>query len=180
MRTKAITLYQPYASLVSIGAKKMETRSWKTNYRGPLAIHAAKSKKYLDLGWKEPFFTALTSLQKVNEQGRVCLSWWLGYVVAVCELVDCCEVVEESPNYYHLESGNNPRNYVCLLKRDLLYHKADKEVYFGDYALGRYAWILENVKPLEKPVQAKGQQRLWNWELPADGEWIEYWEVTKP
>lgn len=39
---KALTLTQPWASLVACGAKKVETRSWGTSYRGPLAIHAAK------------------------------------------------------------------------------------------------------------------------------------------
>ena len=39
---KALSLTQPWASLVVIGAKCYETRSWATNYRGPLAIHASK------------------------------------------------------------------------------------------------------------------------------------------
>lgn len=39
---KALTLTQPWASLVALGLKKVETRSWRTHYRGPLAIHAAK------------------------------------------------------------------------------------------------------------------------------------------
>lgn len=39
---KALTLTQPWASLVALGHKRVETRSWSTNYRGPLAIHAAK------------------------------------------------------------------------------------------------------------------------------------------
>ena len=39
---KALTLYQPWASLVSLGLKQVETRSWRPSYRGPLAIHAAK------------------------------------------------------------------------------------------------------------------------------------------
>lgn len=38
---KALTLYQPWASLVSHRVKTIETRSWSTRYRGPLAIHAA-------------------------------------------------------------------------------------------------------------------------------------------
>lgn len=38
---KTLTLLQPWASLVACGAKKIETRSWATKYRGPLAIHAA-------------------------------------------------------------------------------------------------------------------------------------------
>jgi hypothetical protein len=39
---KTLTLTQPWATLVSLGAKTFETRSWKTDYSGPLAIHAAK------------------------------------------------------------------------------------------------------------------------------------------
>lgn len=38
---KAITLWQPWASLVATGAKIIETRSWGTRHRGPIAIHAA-------------------------------------------------------------------------------------------------------------------------------------------
>jgi len=37
---KCITLTQPWASLILDGKKKIETRSWKTCYRGPLGIHA--------------------------------------------------------------------------------------------------------------------------------------------
>lgn len=39
---RALTLHQPWASLIAVGAKSIETRSWRTNYRGPLAIHAGK------------------------------------------------------------------------------------------------------------------------------------------
>ena len=37
---KIITLKQPWASLVAYGIKKYEFRTWKTNYRGKLLIHA--------------------------------------------------------------------------------------------------------------------------------------------
>ena len=39
---KALSLWQPWASLVALRVKTIETRSWSTSYRGPLAIHAAK------------------------------------------------------------------------------------------------------------------------------------------
>lgn len=41
---KAISLLQPWASLVVMGAKKIETRSWNTKYRGELLIHASAGK----------------------------------------------------------------------------------------------------------------------------------------
>ena len=46
---KAISLWQPYAALIALGFKKIETRSWPTTYRGPLAIHAAqKTMPYIE------------------------------------------------------------------------------------------------------------------------------------
>ena len=39
---RALTLWQPWASAIAVGMKRMETRSWGTTYRGPLAIHAAR------------------------------------------------------------------------------------------------------------------------------------------
>lgn len=39
---KALSLWQPWASLIADGRKKVETRSWNMLYRGPLAIHASK------------------------------------------------------------------------------------------------------------------------------------------
>lgn len=39
---KAITILQPWASLIACAAKQIETRSWVTQYRGPIAIHVAK------------------------------------------------------------------------------------------------------------------------------------------
>lgn len=39
---KALSLWQPWASAIALGHKKIETRHWATKYRGPIAIHAAK------------------------------------------------------------------------------------------------------------------------------------------
>ena len=42
---KGMTLWQPWATRVAIGAIRHETGSWSTHYRGPLAIHAAKTTR---------------------------------------------------------------------------------------------------------------------------------------
>ena len=52
---RAISLWQPWASLIADGYKQVETRSWSTGYRGPLAIHAAK--KIVD--WPSPYIAPL-------------------------------------------------------------------------------------------------------------------------
>ena len=45
---KALSLRQPWASLIADGRKTIETRTWRTRYRGPLAIHAS-ARPYEDL-----------------------------------------------------------------------------------------------------------------------------------
>ena len=45
---RALSLRQPWASLIADGHKTIETRTWRTRYRGPLAIHAS-ARPYADL-----------------------------------------------------------------------------------------------------------------------------------
>ena len=44
---KALTVCQPYAHLIAIGEKRVENRTWSTRYRGPILIHAGKSRNYM-------------------------------------------------------------------------------------------------------------------------------------
>ena len=139
---KAISLLQPYASLIAVGAKKIETRSWSTKHRGPLAIHASKgfSKANRELCWGEPFRTALLKAGYKMSLGSIPL----GAVIATCNLVDCIKMTPE---------------FIDLVKSAKGY-----EIDFGVYAVGRFAWILENVQPLTEPIPAKGALNLWEWE----------------
>lgn len=45
---KCLTICQPWAWAILHAGKTVENRTWKTNYRGPLLIHAGKSRKWLD------------------------------------------------------------------------------------------------------------------------------------
>ena len=77
----AITLHQPWASLIAAGKKHYETRSWSTDYRGLIAIHAAK-KLHED-----------ESLISLLEFPAFPIS--LGAIVAIAELTDCILMDEE-------------------------------------------------------------------------------------
>lgn len=68
----ALTISQPYASLIDTGKKWVENRSWETKYRGPLAIHAGKGTQYL------------TSSQLA--------AYPTGVVLAVADLVGCVHI----------------------------------------------------------------------------------------
>jgi hypothetical protein len=63
---KALSLWQPWATLIALKKKQIETRSWRTTYRGPLAIHAAKSypQEARDLCSTEPFYSVLMAYAK--------------------------------------------------------------------------------------------------------------------
>jgi hypothetical protein len=41
---KALTVRQPWADLIVLGVKDVENRTWRTHYRGPLAIHSSKGR----------------------------------------------------------------------------------------------------------------------------------------
>jgi len=105
---KALTLTQPYATLVSLGHKKIETRSWATSYRGPLAIHAAKGfpKEAREFA-AEPRISPL--LPRILP---------LGAIVATCKLVAVRRTEEILPIASELEQrlGNfSPCRYAWLL-----------------------------------------------------------------
>lgn len=80
----ALTLWQPWASLIQIGVKPFETRSWLTGYRGPLAIHAGTERRGLGLCRDEPEIGA--ALAAV---GLTLDTLPLGCIVAVADLVAC-------------------------------------------------------------------------------------------
>lgn len=124
---KVITLWEPWASLIAVGAKKIETRSWNTNYRGRIAIHAAK--KIVRIPSVVNCAIATTELVDLHH----------GKIVATAGIVDCVQMTQKMVD-------------------DL----APQEYFFGDWEVGRYAWILKDVKRLDEPIPVKGFQGIWN------------------
>ncbi|WP_410768088.1 ASCH domain-containing protein [Fontibacillus sp. BL9] len=146
---KAITIHQPWATLIALGEKRFETRSWATNYRGELAIHAGKKidKKICQA---EPFRTILA---KHGYHGD---NLPTGAVVAVCRLKACCSVSRTPNDEASIECGSqNSLNRYPIEKQEMA---------FGDFTDGRFAWELRDVRQLPNPVPAKGRQGFWNWE----------------
>lgn len=136
---KAITLHQPWASLVAVEAKRYETRSWRTNYSGPIAIHAAK----MDPG------KAIVLVVPNEDRGQFVddAERWLGplrdlplgAVLATAHLWGCWRTEQLLPS--------------------------PLEAQFGNFAPGRFAWKFTGIEEIE-PVPARGYQGLWNWERP--------------
>jgi hypothetical protein len=154
---KALTLWQPWATLVAMGEKRIETRNWSTKYRGELAIHAAAKlpPKWLGASSRtDPFRDELADLFAVRRDrddrgGKhvddLLRTLPLGKVVCVVRLM----AVEE----------------INDMLRETL---STRERLFGNYEGGRYAWHLEMVDVIEPPIPAKGQRLLWNWNSTTD------------
>lgn len=169
---KALTIRQPWASLIALGVKTIETRSWKTDYRGPLAIHAGAAHvhhgNFFMLARRAKTAGQLTFDQ---EQTIRYAEVPFGAVVATANLVDClpistymtgdeCVVNHLDGTMDHViqpDDVSAAENYGPLI-RDI-----SDQIPYGDYAPGNFGWILEDIEPFD-PVPAKGKQGLWEWD----------------
>lgn len=127
-----LSLWQPWASLMACGAKKIETRSWPTSFRGLVGIHAAKSRDELDWCDDPPFRAALT-----KGGIRVISDLPFGALLAIGMLHD------------------------CVLAETALPQISDEENVFGNYEPGRFAWRFSWVRALPEPIPWRGMQGLW-------------------
>lgn len=134
---KAISLWQPWASLVAHGLKHFETRHWSTQYRGTLAIHAAKRPALLT----ECNPTIINALNDVGYWKLSELPY--GCIVCVVNLVDC-EPTEQ------------------VINRTWFKTIAHTELHFGDYTPRRFAWQLDNPYS-QLNIPARGSQGFWEW-----------------
>ena len=78
---KTLTIIQPWASLIALGEKHIETRSWRTNYRGQLAIHAGK--KVDKAVFSQPYYREILEKYGITPENIP-----TSCVLAVCELKD--------------------------------------------------------------------------------------------
>lgn len=139
---KGISIRQPWASLIAVGAKKYETRSWATSYRGPLLICAAKKEEDYRR-YPEQFRDRVYASLHKESDGLV--PWMVPYgcAVAIADLTAC------------LSTYNYQTDWIWF------------EATFGDFSPGRFAWKLENVRAID-PFPVKGRQRLFEVEVDME------------
>jgi activating signal cointegrator 1 len=144
---RTLTVKQPWASLITAGVKTIETRSWSTKYRGPLAIHAGlaqfapTSVSVLVASMPDDAVELLRAQLTVDKTDPT--NWWdyhVGAVVAVVDLVDVLPVKEVDSETFTAQSP------------------------YGHWSDEMFAWVLESVEPVAPPVKVKGRQGLWSWD----------------
>ena len=131
---KAISLTQPWASLVAVGAKRIETRSWRPSSAvgEEIAIHASKG-----------FPLDCRQLCEQTLFARSLKRSWMqlpvGSVVAVARVVsfDTTERLLASGELTPLEEA------------------------FGNYGPHRFGWRFEDIRPLSTPIECRGALGIW-------------------
>lgn len=166
---KAISLWQPWASLIGRG-KSIETRSWQVreeHFPMTVAIHAAKhwTQAELELCHTDPFYKALSLGLRENQSGDFYFDEMLkkrlplGAIVATAKLVRCIPTEQVYPAMNLPEvpwyRGNLGKVYA-----------GENEFAFGNYAPGRFAWLLNDIRILPEPIPFKGSQGFF--EVPDD------------
>src|SRR6476469_5297159 len=148
---KALTLTQPWASLIAFGEKKIETRSWSIDKPQRIGIHAAKglaepvcNEDGLRL-WvaTPPFSTALGrhGVAVAEQLPRAC-------VIAAVDVIACIrtdqleEELQGNPALAHFKEG-------------------EFELEFGDYGFDRWAWLFDNLEVFDPPIPYRGGRKLW-------------------
>ena len=143
----ALTLKQPWASLVAYGWKSIETRSWATAYRGPIAIHSSDQMSDADMTMAQRYAAIL---------GGDVIPYCLGRVLAVAQLVDVIPTTDVT-----FSSRRSRGEWIRVWDSD--YSASNMEREFGDYTDGRYAWLLSDIRLLKEPIRVRGALGLWCW-----------------
>lgn len=148
---KVISLRQPWATLVVVNRKRIETRSWATTYRGPLLIHAGKKfMEGVEPSFQDPFFSDLVAIYGIRLPG-----FPFGAIIGKVEMVGCYKIGgktaevniydEAIPAWVHYEIP-----------------PPEPELSFGDYTPGRYAWLFQKPVRFKRPILWKGLLGLFN------------------
>ena len=135
IHAKALTIWQPYATLLVAGIKKYETRHWDTAYRGPVVITAG-------LHWSKQQAELVENLKRKYP-----------------ELTDLLSDLPTGEALGVVELKTIHQTDVLYIKDNPL------EMFVGNFNGDRYAWEMVNQQPFQKPMKVKGRQGLWNWSL---------------
>ncbi len=196
---RAITIRQPWASLIAAGAKTIETRPRPTKHRGLVLIHAGAATTFAR-PMRSSDFRTLTSLC-VDRGGLACFcghdgsahdtsvgclmactcrrfmpDWPLGVIVATAQVVDCIPTDKVYPwadDDEHMNGQPLPADAGWVWADDEECNPAEgvlatrREARVGDLSGGRWALLLNAVRPLAEPVPCRGQQAV-PWRVPED------------
>lgn len=183
---RAITIHQPWASLLAHKVKRYETRSWAcpSDYlTGPgellkrVAIHASLTQealwdngRYAEMGysgtWREMFLDHSISLDMSTVEGT------LGGILGVTAIDRCYHIVSVEPSEYDPDTCSF---YGRFKDEDGYLHTqliniSTLEYDLGDWTPGRYAWRMADVRLLPQPIPCRGGDKFWAVPTPIEAQ----------
>ena len=87
---KALSIIQPWTSLIAAGIKDVENRTWRTNFRGEFLLHA--SAKHLPAGWDALSYEQMKSIKQfgvMNGDDKIPVNFHHSAIIGKARLVDC-------------------------------------------------------------------------------------------
>jgi hypothetical protein len=151
-KVPVISLWQPHASLMAMGTKKIETRGHKmpvTLHDRVVGIHAAARRVsridlLADYLVRPAFFRTGIDFEALP----------YGAIIALTRFSDDRRIGTE---------------FACKARPDFfMLPPEDPERSFGDYTPGRYGWITSGAYALPEPIPAKGKQGVWYFDVPDE------------
>ena len=147
---KALSIKQPWASLIAHGIKDIENRTWKTNFRGRIYIHASAKQA----GSYDELLNDLQKIEFKEKYDRITLrkQHHFSAIIGEVDIIDCVINhpsiwAEKSDNYGRFQKNGIP-SYVGK--------KENKPI---------YNWVLANPVLYEKPIlNVKGKLSFWEFE----------------
>lgn len=144
---KAITIKQPWASLIVHGVKDIENRTWHTNFRGRVLIHSSSKGDIAKYGCLQPEQRQKTLYSPLGKVYFNDLPF--GAIIGSVEIVDCVVNhpsiwAEKTDNY---TAGMNPKLHENITGKKVIYN-----------------WVLANPVLFEKPIPAKGRLSFWEYD----------------
>ena len=147
---KAISIKQPFASLIAYGIKDIENRTRKTNYRGKVYIHASAKQA----GSYDELLNDLQKIEFKEKYDRVTLrkQHHFSAIIGEVDIVDC---VINHPSIWAEKSDNYGRFFRNGVPA-YVGKKENKPI---------YNWVLDNPVIYEKPIlNVKGKLSFWEFE----------------
>lgn len=161
---KVLTVRDPWATLLAVGAKEIETRSWFTRYRGEVAIHASKGLSADESlsSLVPPISRALDRFLPLKIAARP-EKWPRGAIVAVGTLVEIWPITRyrgEQVVSCQVDGHDHRAGDVVTVGSEPV---SDKEEGLGLYCTGRFGWLIADIRRVV-PVPAKGRLGLWTFD----------------
>lgn len=150
---KAITVWQPWATLLATGQKHNETRSWKTSYRGEILIHAAKTDHSGIL-----LHIPMEELKHFQNAGVV-NKLPTGAIIGKVNLVDCFQIDEA---YRRKLQRENPAE-LAFGDTTMVCPNCESAAVINPYRKGRELyphcpWCGQKLKEAEDETEKENQQ----------------------